>query len=187
MTPTEWYKQTENEYINKRYIMFGLDGGEYVTEVLNNCKTEFKVIVYEPAASGVGQRDDDYDGLKGLSSAGIEIYVEGKEVEEFSSFMYHFLDYSNLPSVVTFIHPLYESLVDQIENDNNTLNLRAVVSNPDSIAYGKSYSLVYGSGNTSHSSVILNYDKEWGPVSKQVMLSDFEKVSYSEGGLCVQY
>ena len=90
-TPAEWYKQTENEYINKRYIMFGLGSGEYVVEVLNNCKTEFKVIVYEPAASGVGQSDEDYAGLKGLSGAGVEIYVEGREQENFTNFLYKFI------------------------------------------------------------------------------------------------
>ena len=114
MTPTEWYKQTENEYINKRYIMFGLGSGEYVSEVLNNCTTEFKIIVYEPAASGVGQSDEDYAGLKGLSSAGVEIYVEGKEQENFTSFLYKFLDYSTLPGVVVFKHPVYAELTDQI-------------------------------------------------------------------------
>ena len=66
------------------------------------------------------------------------------------------------------------------ENNADTLNLRAVISNKDSIAYGKSYSLVYGSGSTSHSSVILNYEKDGNAVSKQVMLKDFSKVSYSE-------
>ena len=113
MTPSEWYKQTENEYINKRYIMFGLGGGEYVTEVLNRCKTEFKVIVYEPAASGVGQSDEDYVGLKGLSSAGVEVYVEGKEQDNFTNFLYRFLDYSTLQGMVVFKHPMYESLIEQ--------------------------------------------------------------------------
>lgn len=121
MTPFEWYKQTENEYINKRYIMFGLGGGEYVSEVLNNCTTEFKVIVYEPAASGVGQNDEDYAGLKEFSAAGVEVYIEGKEDEDFSSFLYHFLDYSNLPGAVAFIHPLYEALADQIQLFNNSI------------------------------------------------------------------
>ena len=106
-TPAEWYKQTENEYINKRYIMFGLGSGEYVAEVLNNCKTEFKVIVYEPAASGVGQSDEDYAGLKGLSGAGVEIYVEGREQENFTNFLYKFIDYSTLQVVVIFKHPMY--------------------------------------------------------------------------------
>lgn len=115
MTPSEWYKQTENEYINKRYIMFGLGGGEYVAEVLNNCKTEFKVIVYEPAASGVGQSDEDYAGLKGLSSAGVEIYVEGKEQDNFTNFIYQFLDYSTLQGAVIFKHPMYEALGSEIE------------------------------------------------------------------------
>ena len=115
MNPTEWYKQTENEYINKRYIMFGLGSGEYVTEVLNNCKTEFKVIVYEPAASGVGQSDEDYIGLKGLSSVGVEIYVEGKESENFTNFIYRFLDYSTLQGLIVFKHPMYDALAEQMQ------------------------------------------------------------------------
>lgn len=121
MTPSEWYKQTENEYINKRYIMFGLGSGEYVSEVLNSCKTEFKVIVYEPAASGVGQSDEDYAGLKELSSAGVEVYVEGKEEDNFTNYLYKFLDYSTIEGVVTLIHPIYEGLSEQIGSFNNSI------------------------------------------------------------------
>ena len=121
-TPAEWYKQTENEYINKRYIMFGLGSGEYVAEVLNNCKTEFKVIVYEPAASGVGQSDEDYAGLKGLSGAGVEIYVEGREQENFTNFLYKFIDYSTLQAAVIFKHPMYESLGSEIEFFDTCIN-----------------------------------------------------------------
>ena len=121
MTPSEWYEQTENEYINKRYIMFGLGNAEYVTEVLNKCNTEFKVIVYEPAASGVGQIDEDYAGLKGLSSAGVEIYVEGKEQENFTNFLYKFLDYSTIDGAIIFAHPMYMSLVDEYETFCNSI------------------------------------------------------------------
>lgn len=121
-TPAEWYKQTENEYINKRYIMFGLGSGEYVAEVLNNCKTEFKVIVYEPAASGVGQSDEDYAGLKGLSGVGVEIYVEGREQENFTNFLYKFIDYSTLQGAVIFKHPMYESLGSEIEFFDTCIN-----------------------------------------------------------------
>lgn len=122
MTPAEWYKKTENGFINKRYIMFGLGSGEYVTEVLNNCNTEFKIIVYEPAASSVGQNDEEYTGLKGFSSAGVEVYVEGKEQDNFTNFLYQFLDYSTLEGVVTLIHPSYASLSDDIVVFNNGLS-----------------------------------------------------------------
>lgn len=125
MTPTEWYKATENEYINKRYIMFGLGSGEYVTEVLNNCKTEFKVIVYEPVESGVGQGAEDYAGLKGLADAGVEIYVEGKEQDSFVNFLYKFLDFSTIEGVVTLVHPSYEALTDKITEFNNCINTAA--------------------------------------------------------------
>ena len=122
MTPSEWYKQTENEYINKRYIMFGLGGGEYVSEVLNNCKTEVKIIVYEPAASGVGQSDADYAGLKGLSSAGVEIYVEGREQDSFQNFIYQFVDYSSLQGMIVFKHPDYKRSEEQ--NDGISVQLK---------------------------------------------------------------
>lgn len=100
--------------------MFGLGGAEYVTEVLNNCKTEFKVIVYEPIASGVGQSDEDYAGLKALSDAGVEVYIEGKEEENFTSFLYKFLDYATLPGVITLIHPSYQAnLYDDVAMANS--------------------------------------------------------------------
>lgn len=101
--------------------MFGLGNAEYVTEVLNKCNTEFKVIVYEPAASGVGQIDEDYAGLKGLSSAGVEIYVEGKEQENFTNFLYKFLDYSTIDGAIIFAHPMYMSLVDEYETFCNSI------------------------------------------------------------------
>ena len=66
-------------------------------------------------------------------------------------------------------------------SNSNALNLQAVVNNPDSIADGMSYGLVYGNGVTSHSSIRLQYNKDGGPVTQEISFDDLTPQNYVSG------
>lgn len=64
---------------------------------------------------------------------------------------------------------------------SNDLQLEAIVDNPDSIANGIIYKLVYGNGSTSHSSIRLTYEKDGVSVSNIVSFDTLTPSNFSSG------
>lgn len=65
-------------------------------------------------------------------------------------------------------------------SDPNHLNLKAIVNNETSVAHGKNYNLIFGSGSTSSSSVRITGRGNAHPISTKVInLNEFEVNSYN--------
>lgn len=64
----------------------------------------------------------------------------------------------------------------------NHLDLHAIVNNPDSVANGQAYSLIFGSGSTSSSSFRLSYENADGDIVNQtIQFGDLHAVDYQTG------
>ncbi len=64
----------------------------------------------------------------------------------------------------------------------NQMNLEAIVSNPDSPAYGSEFGLIFGGGSTSNSSIRLTYTGDDGnPVIDEVPFDSLIPGNYAEG------
>lgn len=67
-------------------------------------------------------------------------------------------------------------------SDAKYLNLNATVVNPASGANSTNFNLIYGSGNTSDSSVVIQYtDSDGNDVKRQVMLNEFRIENFHLG------
>lgn len=140
-----WYEHMKNEYIEKKYLLFGIGNGMFIRKIMNECKETFTIIILEPNLDILFMVLRNFDFTDIFSDGRVKIFVNTLSSGDntWRNFILKNTSYGDLKTMRWGEYPNYEALfpedeicfMESIQTAVNFTNASRVASE----RFGKAY------------------------------------------------
>jgi hypothetical protein len=136
-----WVAQYDFNNHKSVISLFGFGNGILVRKLIENLRSEDRIIIYEPSIELFSHVVEQYDITDILDNDMVSITVNGVNDYEFHSLIHENVDWVNICSQLVCIHPVYDKLflyehkefLEEIKNNNT----RAILNRNTAAKMGK--------------------------------------------------